>query len=423
MKARTAFEQRVATANGRLLPISQKSIDWAWRNMVRHISFASKSGRQVCSDCGTQFHYEGKGKTIRCPHCGTRLRIKETRKMKMKGKYIFSTMDVVDSLQVQRVHIIHADFRRGQKAEMFVIEVARLWLDEDGHYAVTARRRPMMGHFADSFIYDSEIELRGIKEAYDWIADTHVAPHPKLLPIFRKRGIKGGFPNVNPMPLLKGLLTNPKVETIVKAGRADDLDYLLSKPYIFKEIWDSYKITLRNEYEISDISLWCDMVNTLKRLGKDVRNPHYVCPSNLKVEHDYWQNRLNRMLQEKRDREELERARKDEADFIRLKSKYFDLCISDGTIEISVLDSIDAFKEESDHMHHCVFSCHYYNHEDSLIMSARINGQRIETIEWSLSQHKILQSRAVCNGISEYHDRIINLVEQNAHLIAERQTA
>jgi len=118
-----------------------------------------------------------------------------------------------------------------------------------------------------------------------------------------------------------------------------------------------------------------------------------------------------------------ERVKKEEADFIRLKSKFLDLIITDGEIEITVLDSIQSFIDEGEAMLHCVFANRYYTHDDSLIMSARINGERIETIELSLSGLKVLQSRAVCNGISPYHDRIVVLVNSNINKIASRITA
>ena len=46
------------------------------------------------------------------------------------------------------------------------------------------------------------------------------------------------------------------------------------------------KIAVRNGYEIADISLWSDYVDTLRRLGKDIHNPKYLCPTDLKGEHD-----------------------------------------------------------------------------------------------------------------------------------------
>ena len=74
-------------------------------------------------------------------------------------------------------------------------------------------------------------------------------------------------------------------------------------------------------------------------------------------------------------------------------------------------------------MQHCVFSNAYYNKEHSLILSATINGKRIETIEVSLKTFQIVQSRGLCNANTEYHDRIINLVNNNINLIRQRMKA
>ncbi|MDE6339185.1 MAG: PcfJ domain-containing protein, partial [Muribaculaceae bacterium] len=44
---------------------------------------------------------------------------------------------------------------------------------------------------------------------------------------------------------------------------------------------------------------------------------------------------------------------------------------------------------------------------------------RIETVEFSLTQNKVVQSRGVCNKNTEHHDRIVNLVNANAHRFRE----
>ena len=77
--------------------------------------------------------------------------------------------------------------------------------------------------------------------------------------------------------------------------------------------------------------------------------------------------------------------------------------------------------EEGRVMHHCVGS--YHNRENSLILSATIDGKRIETIEVSLKTFDVVQSRGVCNSNTEYHDRIISLVNDNIHLIRQRMKA
>ena len=72
-------------------------------------------------------------------------------------------------------------------------------------------------------------------------------------------------------------------------------------------------------------------------------------------------------------------------------------------------------------MKHCVFSNGYYKRKDCLILSARDNeGKQLETIELNLKTFDIVQSRAVCNGMSEHHDRIIQLVKKNINLIRQR---
>jgi len=127
---------------------------------------------------------------------------------------------------------------------------------------------------------------------------------------------------------------------------------------------------------------------------------------------------------ERQEREQLERkkqkALQDEQRFRELKSKFFGIEFSDGMISIRVLDSVMEFAEEGTSMHHCVFSNEYYLKVNSLILSATIDGKRIETIEISLDTLKVLQSRGACNQNTEYHDRIIQLVNKNRNLIRQR---
>ena len=87
---------------------------------------------------------------------------------------------------------------------------------------------------------------------------------------------------------------------------------------------------------------------------------------------------------------------------------------------MKVLDSVLEFKEEGDALHHCVFTNEYYLNPDSIVFSATIEGKRIETVEVSLKQLKVVQSRGVCNKNTEYHDRIVELVNKNIKHIRKR---
>ena len=100
---------------------------------------------------------------------------------------------------------------------------------------------------------------------------------------------------------------------------------------------------------------------------------------------------------------------------------FFGLVFADDLISVKVIESVEEMILEGKAMHHCVGT--YYKRADSLILSATIDGKRIETIEVSLKTLQVVQSRGACNANTEYHDRIINLVNNNINLIRQRMKA
>ena len=128
MKPRTQFQRMVATANVRLQPIAQKQIDWAYKKLAPHFSFRTNGKMNVCSECGESFIFEGMGwggKT-RCPHCGSLLNVVDTRERKDNSKRYFSTLEVIDGIQVQRVFALYAFYRKGLKPVTDTMEVVRV---------------------------------------------------------------------------------------------------------------------------------------------------------------------------------------------------------------------------------------------------------------------------------------------------------
>ena len=119
-------------------------------------------------------------------------------------------------------------------------------------------------------------------------------------------------------------------------------------------------------------------------------------------------------------KEKTEQIRKEDEKFRELKSRYFGIHFTDGLICVHVLESVEEYLQEGEHMHHCVYSNKYYLKKDSLILSATINGKRVETIEVSLKTLEILQCYGACNKFTEHHKRIISLVNRNADTIRQR---
>ena len=194
--------------------------------------------------------------------------------------------------------------------------------------------------------------------------------------------------------------------------------FLLGRSNI-DEYWPSIRICFRNNYIVHDANVWCDYIEMLKYLGKDTRNAKYVCPMDLKKEHDKAvQKKIKKEVDEETNSPDflLKELRYKDS-----KSNFFGLVFTDGLITIKMIESVKDMILEGKAMHHCVG--HYYTKEDSLIFSASINGKRIETIEVSISQMKVLQCTGVCNKMTQYHNRIIQLVERNISQIQGRLSA
>lgn len=422
MKPRNKFEKAVLEQSKYLHPITKTQSKWAFRECIDHFAYHLPKGRTTCMDCGHSWVMDKHRETCTCPHCRAKLQVKETYERKLQQKQYFTILTTCEEFQVLRMFLLIVGMEKGYEAQTSIIEIGQYWWNMQGRKAVVAIQR-VLGHYVDTFSYYSPMAIRNDNEAYQHIAYSPIYPKFEGTKILQRNGFKDNFYGIVPILLIPALLTDSRVETLLKEGRTDHLRYFLSNKKAFEELWQSYKIAVRNGYEIADISLWSDYVDTLRRLGKDIHNPKYLCPTDLKGEHD----RKHEELLRQREREEIEqkqqKAMEDEKRFKELKSKFFGICFTDGTIQVHVLESVQEHLEEGVSMHHCVFSNAYYLKEDSLILSATIEGKRIETIEVSLRTLEVVQSRGVCNKNTEYHEQIVNLVNANRGLISRRMKA
>ena len=224
--------------------------------------------------------------------------------------------------------------------------------------------------------------------------------------------------NILPYDLFTAILSDSRAETLLKAGQYPMLRHYIRSSFDMGQYWNSIKICIRNGYTISDGSMWKDTIDLLRHFGKDTNCPKYVCPADLKAEHDKLVVRRNRQRERERSEEERRKMIENEKNYLKAKGMFFGLVFSDNLILVKVIESVEEMETEGRLMHHCVGG--YHNKADSLILSATIDGKRIETVEVSLKTLKVVQSRGVCNSNTEYHDRIIRLVEDNAGLIQQR---
>ena len=442
MKPKTRIQKEVARLSANLHPISATQIDWAYRHCVEHIGYRTKKGNITCSDCGHEWHSNNglcdslDGCT--CPQCRAELKVWDTRKRTHKETQYFSVVTTCKGYQLIRVAQVRCESRKGEPMKFYCHEVVQRWISPKGIITDMALLRGFSFCYCDVWALDSGMEVRPHNSLYDdVVAWGNVYPNMKILPQLRRNGFKGDFHGISPVRLFKALLSDPRIETLMKGGEIEDMKYFLFNPMIADECWASYLIAKRHKYQIHNLSMWCDYLRMLKKLGQDLRNPKNICPEDFMAAHDkatrkieaiHEKERIERQRRweiEKREREQQRQLqrKKDAEDFIANKSKFFGLVITDEEIIVKVLESIDEYYNEGKTQNICVFGSEYYKKADTLILSARIGGEIIETVEVDLRTFKVVQCHGKYNQDTEYHERIIDLVNKNANLIRERMKA
>ena len=365
MKPRNKYERTVLAESKRLRPITKTQSKWAFRECIDHFAYRLPKGCTTCMDCGHSWIMEQPAETCTCPHCGARLQVRETFERKLKQKQYFTVLTACGAYQVLRMYLLVVEMEKGCKATPYVFEIGQYWWNAQGRQVVIAVQR-ILGHYIDTFSFCSPKAVRNDNEAYRQISYSPIYPKFKTTDTLRRNGFKDDFHGIAPTDLIPALLSDSRVETLLKAGRTKHLKYFLDNSRAFDTCWQSYKIAVRKGYDITDISLWCDYVNMLRRLGKDIHNPKYVCPANLYEEHDRREMELRRQYEREEIKRKKQKAMENEERFRKLKSKFFGISFTDGTIQVRVLESVQEYLEEGVSMHHCVLckglhNTHYAN--------------------------------------------------------------
>lgn len=421
MKPRTKLQKEVVALRERFYRTHSLEYDMrrALKSTFENLAFydmSHKTHTAYCMECGHSWKPKSLAlETCRCPKCGRKLHVQHTPKRVIRDFGYTCVISAFEGWQVLTYHLWRKEIKRKHAAEYFDYgEMIQRWISPTKGTLTFARRKLLSyGYVMQPWALDSDMELRDIHKGHGYYShyDSYDANAGvcirSLLPSIR--GVKWTTEEAGtPYGVISRLLTHPHYFTLLKA-RQFQLFYYANAQEVNTH-WASMKICIRNNYFPKHGTDWLDMVAALEACNKDVHNAFYVCPENLDEAHDYWINRKRK----------LERERDDKADnltYIKEHKKYFHIELKTGDITIRPLQSVTEFKEEGDAMGHCVYSMKYYKKANSLILSARKNDERVATIEYDLSNGKILQCRGAKNSTSPFDKQIRSCFSRNKRLI------
>lgn len=426
MKPRTKRERLVVELSSKLPNITDAQMRWGKKNCFKHYAFRCKD-EMWCSDCGkmwvdTEGQKEG---AVYCPYCGEKLEVKVSRKKKDNIESYLTIVTTSKDFQILRHFYIARYARKGRDTHYFIDEVCQQWITADRKETVIAKAMDMGSR---GWVHTTEMSIKQDGNMYcshSYDIGGYVYPKVKVLPILRRNGLRTSFHGVTPALLIRAILGESKyAEMLLKTRQYSMLEFYMYRGCL-SHPW-TVNICNRNGYIIKDGSMYDDYLRLLDYFQLDTHNAHYVCPKNLKAAHDELVSRKQRI--EARERAEEDRKRRvermvrikaDIALFIKRIQPFLNLEIKEDDIVIRPLQSVSQFYQEGKAMHHCVYANEYYKRKDSLILSAKVAGERKETIEVNLKTFSIVQSRSAFNKSSEYHARIIELMNKNMNLIRQ----
>jgi len=418
MKPKTALQRQVVSLSKKLPKITERRIQWAYNTLFKFYMYQTKKV-SVCFECGhdwpTAFDPQSIVNKLTehiCPNCKRLLERNETRGWRRMDVDHFHIITTYKNFQIIRGYHVKRYCHKGKKAEYFCSEVYQHWISEKGRDTILACDRNSFGQFSYTpWILHSGMSVKNDNDCYYQNGPKY--PVKRIQPKIIRNGFDGRLHNYSPSYFFKLILGDSIFETLVKRNEEGLIsDYSRYKDKI-NELWPLIKICFRNKYIIKDFGIWKDYIELLTYFERDIYSPKYICPEVLGYEHD-------RLVKKKRDiirKQDIEKKKvqmkKDNAIYRKRLAKFFGIKFVDGELEVVVLNSVYEVLKEGDELFHCVFTNGYHNNKNSLLMSARIGNQRLETIDISLSNMQIVQSRGYKNGDSEYHDKIVQLVKKN----------
>ena len=473
-----AKQQVVESLEGQLQKPTESQLHFMHEKAVKHTIYYSSAKRLWCTNCYHRFSIGqaiefpeskvAKGKMV-CPHCGASLKVVKSGKSKCEEEGYGMICDRLGDWQILRYFYLEnhgyidgytfpstASITYAPSKDC--TEVLRIWINPISREKIVQslplcpfvyyRKQPYKFTkcvYTDNCHWTYEpTELKVCTKStengefrQEWMLKV-VCPRPDIHPYYRKRGINAR--NINDLwtdAYMKKVDRIPYAETLLKMGQMRLANVFVTQNEA-KDYQKQVQIALRHGFNFNKLDRirdYWDYIGQLRELGWDDLNPKFLAPADfdkahtrvsdiLYKKHEKEREMARREAELKRIKEQLAKMDSEENKFNQRIQRYIGLAIvTSGGISITPLSSVQAFYEEGEAMHHCVYSCGYYAKEDSLVLSARdAEGNRLETIEVNLKTMKVEQSRGFGNKPTSMHKDILKAIEDNMWQIRQMRS-
>lgn len=422
MKPRTATEISIVESNNALPAITKSQYQYGYVKCFGKYAVQSRK-TLFCLECGHTWRLQDTKeiKKVKCDNCAQTVTITNQYNKGLQQTDYFQIITTSGNFQVIRTICVKKTMKKNCMPSYFGHEVMQIFIDEYGKARTMAKNVMAMSRYYDQWIVSSELTLKHNDRNRFYLRGV-IHPNKKVLPIIKRNGFNGSCYRIPPQQLFSEILTDNIAETLLKTNQYSLLYFHIRNTKLTDSgaHWNALKICIRNAYQIKDAKLWIDYIDLLEHFGKDLRNPKFVCPMDLEVAH-------NQLMAKKQDEtikstfeEKKKQIAKNQKRYFKTKKHFFGLVFSNAHISVNVIETVKEFLEEGCIHKHCVFTNEYYKKDNSLILSAKVKGVHIETVQVSLENFEILQSRGRGNKPTKYHNDIIDLVSRNMHQIGAR---
>lgn len=376
----------------------------------------------------------------KCPHCKKTHKIIHHKKQLTEKAY-FTVVTTKQGFQAVHWFLVTRKVSKQMDDYLFV-HVGSEWINQSGKSFSVELPRYTMSWVIDAWQNYSPMELRR-KSIFIKALDATATYYCNVLPILKRNGWK---PNHDfdgyDTELMKNLLSNRAFEAWYKQRHYGVCwDWIKQerfalwrrgKAMVTTDELTVIKLANRRHIKFENTSMWLDYkdyVNDLVYMRQDIHNPKIVFPENFQEAHQLWHDRAERKREKAREVERQEqeaRWAKEKAAKDEQKSKWIakyaqcftGMCLLDGEFCIKPLISMDEFKAEHDHMHHCIVT--YYGKVNTLLLSIEHNGKKCETAEINLLSGDLIQCRGVNNAPSHYHNEIVDMLRNYMEYFVRR---